>query len=331
MWHGVSKRVCGVTTGTKCLTPSGSLSGGRRERRHGGRGSGGQMSSMPERDTPGQSGAPHSARPGEWTGTSQGGPPGQLQQFGSVPSGNVPPGGVPGQPAGGTGGMGNQQWGSQPGRMSPVSEAETLVTGRRIVQYLIDAFIVSIIPSLVSIPFDNSGRTSLHILGALVAFVLFVLIGLWYWVIRPTSHNGQTFAMKWLGLRVISKGGGPASMAQMFIRWICLIFDAIPYTWPLTGLVGLIVMLCSRRRQRIGDHLAGTLVISTSYGMRRRPQFAGADQTGTGGPSQPPADAGYSQSGTTSQPGIGGSAGMTGQPGPGSEGAAGSATPGDPR
>lgn len=287
------------------------------------------MSSMPERGAPGQSGAPRSARPGEWTGTSQGStPPGQLQQFGSVPSGNVPPGGAPGQPEGG---MGNQQWGSQPGRMSPVSEAETRVTGRRIVQYLIDAFIVSIIPSLVSIPFDNSSRTSLHILGALIAFVLFVLIGLWYWVIRPTSHNGQTFAMKWLGLRVISKGGGPASMAQMFIRWICLIFDAIPYSWPFTGLVGLIVMLCSRRRQRIGDHLAGTLVISTNYGMRRQPQFAGADRTGTGGPGQPPGDVGYSQTGTTSQPGMGGGAGMTGQPGPGNEGAPGSATPGDPR
>jgi uncharacterized RDD family membrane protein YckC len=65
----------------------------------------------------------------------------------------------------------------------------------------------------------------------------------------------------------------------MFIRWICLIFDAIPYSWPFTGLVGLIVMLGSRRRQRIGDHLAGTLVVSTSARMRRRPQYA---RSGTG-------------------------------------------------
>ena len=69
--------------------------------------------------------------------------------------------------------------------------------------------------------------------------------------------------MQLLGLRVISKDGGPANMTQLFIRWICLIFDAIPYTWPFTGLVGFIVILCSRHRQRIGDHLARTLVIST--------------------------------------------------------------------
>ncbi len=266
------------------------------------------MSTMPERDLPGQSGGPRNARPDEWTGTSQGTPPGQ-QQFGSVP-----PSSAPGPPQGGTG---NPQWGSQPGGMSPVDEAETRVTGRRIVQYLIDAFFVSLIPSLVSIPFDRTNSTFLHILGGLISFVLFVLIGLWYWVIRPTSHNGQTFAMKWLGLRVISKSGGPASMAQMFIRWICLIFDAIPYTWPFTGLIGLIVILCSRRRQRIGDHLAGTLVISTSYYVSRQPYggpgqyaasgpYAGAGQTERGsGTGPPPADAAYGQPGMSGQPGMG--------------------------
>jgi uncharacterized RDD family membrane protein YckC len=75
--------------------------------------------------------------------------------------------------------------------------------------------------------------------------------------------NGQTLGMKLLRLRVISKGGGQANMAQLAIRWICLILDAIPYTWPFTGLLGFIVILCSRDRQRIGDHLARTLVIAT--------------------------------------------------------------------
>ena len=70
--------------------------------------------------------------------------------------------------------------------------------------------------------------------------------------------------MKLLRLRVINKGGGPANPAQLFIRWVCLIFDAIPYTWPFTGLVGFVVILCSRDRQRIGDHLGRTLVVSTS-------------------------------------------------------------------
>ncbi len=205
--------------------------------------------------------------------------PGQ-EQFGGTPSGSMP-----GQPQGGYG----QQWSSQPGNASPVNREETRVTGRRIVQYLIDSFLVSLIPSLVTIPFDRSSSTVLHIIGGLVAFVLFVLIGLWYWVIRPHGHTGQTFGMQLLGVRVISKDGGPASMAQLFIRWICLIFDAIPYTWPFTGLVGYIVILCSRNRQRIGDHLARTLVIEARPGSRSQfattsPHQMGADNMG--GPAQ---------------------------------------------
>lgn len=215
-----------------------------------------------------------------WIGGHMGTP--GHEQFGSAPSGGSeqPQGGY-GQPQGGYG-RPYGQWGSQPGNAGPVHREETRVTGRRIVQYLIDSFLVSIIPSLVSIPFDRSNSTVIHIIGGIVAFGIFVLIGLLYWVIWPHGHNGQTFGMRLLGLRVISKDGGPASLAQLFIRWICLIFDAIPYTWPFTGLVGYIVILSSRNRQRIGDHLARTLVISTGSAVRGRPQFTGTstDQMG---------------------------------------------------
>ncbi len=217
---------------------------------------GNQMTSMPQGDEPEQWGSPQqSGRPSERTsaGTQHGTMPGQQTDAFS------------GQQQGANSGQGygGQSWGSQPGWSSPVNEAETRVTGRRIVQYWIDAFFVYIIPYLVSIPFDRSGSTLINVLGGVVAFVLFILIGIWYWVIRPHSHNGQTFAMKWFGLRVISKDGGPASLTQLFVRWICLLFDSAPWMWPINGLLGLIVMLCSRYRQRIGDHLGRTLVIAT--------------------------------------------------------------------
>jgi uncharacterized RDD family membrane protein YckC len=205
---------------------------------------GNQMSSMPERDAGGQN------------------------QYEGMPPGNIP-GQTDAGPAGDqpvTGQRNSQQRmrGDQPDSMTPVYEAETRVTWRRIFQYWIDAFFVSVVPYLVSIPFDRSSSTIMHVLGGVVYVVLFVLIGLWYWVIRPHSHNGQTFAMKWFGLRVISKDGGPATITQLFVRWISLLLDSAPWMWPITGLLGLIVMLCSRYRQRIGDHLARTLVIRTA-------------------------------------------------------------------
>lgn len=287
------------------------------------------MSSMPERDAPGQPGSSQqSARPGEGDTPSQGTAPGQ-EQFGGVPSG-----GNPGQPSGDVPGG---QWGGQPGSGSPAGAAETRVTWRRIFQFWIDAFLVSIVPYLVSIPFDRSSSTVMNIIGGLLYVVLFVLIGVWYWVIRPHSRSGQTFAMKWLGLRVISKDGGPATATQLFVRWIALLFDAAPWMWPITGLVGLIVMLCSRYRQRIGDHLARTLVISTGPLGYRSPQFAdqagmrGEDVgTGAGQPSSGQPGMGQPGVGQTSMrhPGMG-QPGM-GQPGMGQT-SMGQGKPGDIR
>jgi uncharacterized RDD family membrane protein YckC len=229
------------------------------------------MGTMPERDMPEQpGGGQQGAGPGDWTGTPQGSQPDPMSGQGNYGS----------QPQGG-GQWGSPQWGTQAGWDTPVHVDETRVTGRRVIQYWIDSFLVSIVPSLVTIPFDRSGSTLLHILGGIIYVVLVALIGLWYWVIRPHSHNGQTFAMKWLGLRVIGKHGGPANMAQMFIRWICLLIDSAPWFWPATGLVGLIVMLCSRYRQRIGDHAARTLVVDARMrGMTQDRQFQGAGESG---------------------------------------------------
>jgi hypothetical protein len=181
------------------------------------------MSSMPEREGRGQPGSStgQSAPPGTWGAPQQPAAPGQ--EGGWTGPESAPSSGVPAQPS--QRGQYSQPvgWAGQPGSMAAVSEAATRVTWRRIFQYWIDAFFVSVIPYLVSIPFDRSGSTIMRVIGGLVYVVLFVLIGLWYWVIRPHSRGGQTFAMKWFGLRVISKGGGHATMTQLFIRWISLL------------------------------------------------------------------------------------------------------------
>jgi uncharacterized RDD family membrane protein YckC len=234
------------------------------------------MSSTPEQDGTGQ-----------WNGdaTQQGAldrPPSQpsaprTEQFG----------GGSGQPYGA--GIPVDRPSARPGRHRvPIGESQTRVTWRRVFQYWIDAFLVSIVPYLVGIPFDRSNRTSLHVIGGIVMFALFLVIGFWYWVIRPHSSNGQTFAMKWFGLRVVSKNGGPATTVQYFIRWIGLIFDAFPWVWPLTGLLGLIVMACSRYRQRLGDHMARTLVISEGLTAVQAAQYGVNGASGSLSDQQPP-------------------------------------------
>jgi uncharacterized RDD family membrane protein YckC len=139
-------------------------------------------------------------------------------------------------------------------------ESETRVVGRRIVQYIVDYILAGIVPAIAYWLFDR-GTTSLHwaswLLGTVIALAAYFI----YWVSIPYAYGGQTFGMKLLRLRVISKDGERASMMQLFIRGILLIIDTLVF-----GLVGLITMVCSRFRQRVGDHAAGTVVVRAEFG-----------------------------------------------------------------
>jgi uncharacterized RDD family membrane protein YckC len=212
------------------------------------------------------------------TSGSQWGTPGQPPQGSAGPAGS--PGGAgpqePAQPQGGyaqqgygqqDGGAGQQdggagqQWAApQSGHGSPVPMIDTRVTFRRVVQYVLDHILAAIVPAIIYLVIGGGRHGVLQAIGWLVAIAAWLVIMVWYWIIRPYGHGGQTFGMKLLGLRIVSKDGDRASQPQLVIRWIMLIFDTL-----FVGLVGLITMLCSRYRQRLGDHLARTLVVRSSW------------------------------------------------------------------
>ena len=212
---------------------------------------------------------PQPGAPGQWGGGPQGASQGQ--QWGDGPQGNVgpqgsvPPGGAPG-PGGGPPGGSGADWGSLPqvGAASPVPVQETRVTPRRVIQYIIDDILVGIIPGIVWWLVGDRGSGLMHAIGWLIAVVVAVLIMIWYWVLRPYGHGGQTFGMQWLGLRIISKDGDRANKTQLVIRWILLIIDTL-----FIGLVGLITMLFSHYRQRVGDHAAKTLVVRSHWQLNQ--------------------------------------------------------------
>ena len=154
---------------------------------------------------------------------------------------------------------------------------ETRVTGRRIVQYIIDAIIVSVVGSVLSWALDR-GSGGTHAILAVVLIVADVAWWFFYWAVQPHVSGGRTLGMRMLGLRIISKtDSGPAGLGQLTGRALLLIIDTL-----FAGLVGWITMLCSKQRQRIGDHAARTLVVRAhpvaAPGHR---EFAGAGQAGS--------------------------------------------------
>jgi uncharacterized RDD family membrane protein YckC len=82
--------------------------------------------------------------------------------------------------------------------------------------------------------------------------------------------------MQVMGIRVISSDGGPASLVQLAVRSVLLVLFS-----PLSLLVGIIVMMGSRYRQRTGDHMARTMVVRARVEpMPAQREYAGAGQAG---------------------------------------------------
>jgi len=67
--------------------------------------------------------------------------------------------------------------------------------------------------------------------------------------------SGQTLGKRRYGLRVVRLDGRPLTIASVATRNVLLLVDAVGFY-----LVGYLVMILSRRRQRLGDLLAGTVV-----------------------------------------------------------------------
>jgi uncharacterized RDD family membrane protein YckC len=85
-----------------------------------------------------------------------------------------------------------------------------------------------------------------------VCIVVFVFVG--YNVILETIWRGRTLGKAALGLRVVRDDGGPARFRHALVRGIM---------WPLEGWgPALIASILNKRGKRLGDLLAGTIVVS---------------------------------------------------------------------
>ncbi len=89
----------------------------------------------------------------------------------------------------------------------------------------------------------------------ITAYFLILAINLSYHFVMETAC-GQTFGKRWKRLRVVKCDGAPAGASAIAARTVFRIIDA-----QFIYLVGLITMVITgKRRQRLGDLAAGTIV-----------------------------------------------------------------------
>lgn len=139
------------------------------------------------------------------------------------------------------------------------------IVALRVGQFAVDLALVALItliPTALILlllprnPDDTLGQLLIAIPVIMALLVLAVVISWWYWARLPRRRGGQTVAMRWFRLRVVRLDGGEPTSSQLSLRWLMLVVDAMFF-----GAVGLIAMLVTAKRQRIGDSMADTLVV----------------------------------------------------------------------
>ena len=146
-----------------------------------------------------------------------------------------------------------------PGAGSAPAQAASLRVGAALIDLvpLIILFIVLGLALGEGESSDDSAGITLEGGSALLYF----LLTLAYYVVTEAAW-GATLGKRALGLVVRRVDGGRASFGQVLGRNVLRIVDGLPFLY----LLGLIVMVATPRRQRLGDLAAGTVVVKRPPG-----------------------------------------------------------------
>jgi uncharacterized RDD family membrane protein YckC len=141
---------------------------------------------------------------------------------------------------------------------------------RRFLAYLLDVVICYSVFSIIAVivVIAVAGTAVLGeaegAFGLGIGFLLVVLFAIqWLYFAVLEGWLGRTPGKRALGLRVVTASGRPIGFRAAALRNVLRAADALPlaYTAGLLSISGLVSMIATRRFQRLGDLVAGTIVI----------------------------------------------------------------------
>src|SRR6266542_5010983 len=91
-----------------------------------------------------------------------------------------------------------------------------------------------------------------------ILFLVLFLIFSSYFAFFEWIWNGQTPGKRWLKLRVIREDGRPVTFWEAAVRNLLRTADMMPFPFYSLGLISVFI---SSRDQRVGDMVAGTVVV----------------------------------------------------------------------
>jgi uncharacterized RDD family membrane protein YckC len=131
--------------------------------------------------------------------------------------------------------------------------------GERIVGAIIDYGIFIVIYFAGLIVVTSSGFLSSSGIGYLWILIIYGALFVFYDLMCEIFMNGQSVGKKIMKIKVISLNGARPTIGQYLMRWLFRIID-----FTLTaGVCALVCAAVSDNCQRLGDMVAGTILIKT--------------------------------------------------------------------
>jgi uncharacterized RDD family membrane protein YckC len=124
---------------------------------------------------------------------------------------------------------------------------------------LIGILFVVVVLSSHSLQSSLDGETTTTAQKWFIALlILFVFCLQWgYFVFFEALRHGQTPGKRLMKLRVIKDSGRQITVFEALARNVLRVIDYLPSMY----LVGVVTMLCNRKNKRLGDFVAGTVVV----------------------------------------------------------------------
>jgi uncharacterized RDD family membrane protein YckC len=130
---------------------------------------------------------------------------------------------------------------------------EAVGVGRRAVAIIIDSVLLFILGYIIAMATGATTSEGFNLRGG-PAFLWFG-IGLAYYIVME-AMSGATLGKKAMGLKVVKESGEPLDWQASIVRNVMRLIDGFIFY-----LIGAIVVWVSKKRQRLGDMAAHTLVV----------------------------------------------------------------------
>ncbi len=132
--------------------------------------------------------------------------------------------------------------------------------GERILARLIDLAIFFLVFLLGLFIMGITESFHLSDVGVGVVIVIYATLFVFYDLIFEVFMNGQSIGKRIMKIKVISLDGAQPRFGQYLMRWL---FRIVDFAFIEPGVVALVAAAVSEKPQRVGDMVAGTILIKT--------------------------------------------------------------------